>query len=105
MGTIDNALLQKAGAAGCSDSDYNLARTGCCSQWIVKDSELGTLYLDPADLNVALDGLALDACPLCGISSLEVEVLDAWPRDPNPWQWAFHPDADVVRRWQVDGAQ
>ena len=103
MGTIDKVLFSRQGANDCGNSDYWLGLTSCCSSWLVEDIELGTLYLDPKDLSQTKDGFSSLSCPLCGAAPFEIKFPDTWPREPNPWQWAFHSDQDIVTRWQRAG--
>lgn len=99
MGTIDNHIFEKAGAKGCSDSDFNIVKTTCCNTYLVEDGELNEIYFDPADLRKSVDIIYLCGCPMCGSKLWNYYKFAEWPTEKTVWQWAYHQNQEVVKAW------
>jgi hypothetical protein len=99
LGTIDKYLFEKAGARGCSDSDYNLVQTDCCQSILVEDNELLDVYSNSSDLSLVKPLNELPTCPICAASTRQYFTLAEWPRTRTNWQWAYHCDQKVVESW------
>ena len=99
MGTIDKKIIEKAGARGCDDSDYNIVKTTCCNSYLVEDDELNDVYFDPEDLNKVIDVAYSGECPLCGSSTWDYKQLTEWPKEKTKWQWAYHQSQKLVDKW------
>jgi hypothetical protein len=91
---IDKCRFEQRSAAGCSNSDYRLLRTTCCSGHCVEDEELSDLYLDPADLSKRVSLLRLETdthpfpCPLCGTLEWDLDEVKELADVPDVWRWA-----------------
>jgi hypothetical protein len=103
MGTIDKNIFEKAGAKGCSNSDYNLVFTSCCHSYLVEDEELHNIYYDPNDVSKVIDALNLKQCPICYSDKWDFSEVSEWPRSPNQWQWAYHTNQKIVKNWIKKG--
>lgn len=103
MGTIDDLTFKKAGAAGCSNSDFNLGITGCCRRHVVEDRELGDIYFDPKDLSRRVSLLDKPACPFCGAAEWAISLFAEWPKERTEWMWASHWNAKIVEDWRWSG--
>jgi hypothetical protein len=99
MGTIDKNIMEKAGARGCSNSDYNIVITTCCNAYLVEDDELNDVYYDPEDLKKVIDISYSGMCPICGSSSWSYQQLNEWPKEKSKWQWAYHQNQKLVEQW------
>ncbi len=99
MGTIDKNIIEKAGARGCDNSDYNIVRTTCCNSYLVEDDELNEVYFDPEDLRKVIDVTYSGECPVCGSSSWDYKQLNEWPKEKTKWQWAYHENQEMVDKW------
>ena len=88
MGSIDKIEFESRGARGCTNSDYNVAKTICCKSYVVEDDELNDVYFDPIDLEKVIDVTYSGNCPLCGNPVWDYCQVANWPQENTGWEWA-----------------
>ena len=92
MGTLDNALLERWGARGCSNSHYELVRSSCCGAFFVEDRELCVLYWNSNSPSARLNTFELERCPACSTAQWDYETLPNQPVLSTPWAWAYRSE-------------
>jgi hypothetical protein len=88
MSVIDKNKLESRWAVGCSNPDYNLHRTTCCSNFCVEDDELLQLYFDPADSTKWIWLEEACTCPFCGSNGWKLAEVENVDDVPVSWNWA-----------------
>ena len=98
---LDYDEILRRGGANCGDEDFALCKCPHCGHLYLIEYEVGTLYLDPSDLNRRFEiniGVAVFNCEYCGAefpnqsawigSEAPAEMQVTWQNlAASEWRW------------------